>query len=214
MITFNDIMRNKHSSLETMDQMTSSTTMAFKHPFSMVVSGPSGSGKSVWTKKLLLSSLIQPSPELIIWCFGQWQSLYDNIRKRIPTIEFVNGIPDHLNDQHYIDETLPEIHKMARGLLREQLVSIYYLEKCPLYTSLMNTAERLHRNSHLSVPLAITEAIRLYKPELNKVLVDQTFKGKVKMTSPVTPETEMVQGPDDPCQKTETAMMEGLSDSE
>ena len=56
-------MRNKHSSLETMDQMTSSTTMAFKHPFSMVVSGPSGSRKSVWTKKLLLSSLIQPSPE-------------------------------------------------------------------------------------------------------------------------------------------------------
>ena len=69
----------------------------------MVVSGPSGSGKSVWTKKLLLSSLIQPSPERIIWCYGQWQPLYDNITKRIPRIEFVNGIPDHLNDQHYID---------------------------------------------------------------------------------------------------------------
>ena len=96
-------MRNKHNSLETMDQMTSSKNMTFKHPFSMVVSGPSGSGKSVWTKKLLLSSLIQPSPERIIWCYGQWQPLYDNIRKRIPRIEFVNGIPDHLNDQHYID---------------------------------------------------------------------------------------------------------------
>ena len=96
-------MRNKHNSLKTMDQMTSSKTMTFKHPFSMVVSGPSGSGKSVWTKKLLLSSLIQPSPERIIWCYGQWQPLYDNIRKRIPRIEFVNGIPDHLNDQHYID---------------------------------------------------------------------------------------------------------------
>ena len=77
--------------------------MTFKHPFSMVVSGPSGSGKSVWTKKLLLSSLIQPSPERIVWCYGQWQPLYDNIRKKIPRIEFVNGIPDHLNDQHYID---------------------------------------------------------------------------------------------------------------
>ena len=29
--------------------------------------------------------------------------LFDNIRKRIPRIEFVNGIPDHLNDQHYIN---------------------------------------------------------------------------------------------------------------
>ena len=116
--------------------------------------------------------------------------------------------------EEILDETLPEIHKMARGLLREQLVSIYYLEKCPLYTSLKNNAEHLHRNSHLSVPLAITEAIRLYKPELNKVLVDQTFKGKVKMASPVTQETEMVKGPDDPFQNAKTAMMEGLSDSE
>ena len=116
--------------------------------------------------------------------------------------------------EEILDEMLPEIHKMARGLLGEQLVSIYHLEKCPLYTSLMNTAERLHRNSHLSVPLAIAEALRLYKPKLNKVLVDQTFKGKVKMTSPITQEMEMVQGPDDPCQKTKTAKMEGLSDSE
>ena len=415
--------RNVHMKEKYIDPLPpgfKSTNVTFKHPFSMVVSGPSGSGKSVWTKKLLLSSLIQPSPERIIWCYGQWQPLYDNIRKRIPRIEFVNGIPDHLNDQHYIDvskrnvlvfddlmteakcdqriadlftkgshhrnisvvyltqnlfpqgkacrdiilntqymvlfnnpidrqqvatlarriypstsaffmkrferatsypyghlvidlksdtaekdrlhteifntakrmdekmaedrgsvstqyeeeeeeeerggglrkrrrneeeeeeeeeeetdtsmtkldlppgrqehqelkehtiylanhtnsndcflrqlimdrlnrwiipqaeeeaaesypdtdpesslevildKRLPEIHKMAKEFLRDQLVSIYYMEKCPLYTSLMNTAERLHRNSHLSVPLAITEAIRLYKPEPTKVLV-------------------------------------------
>ena len=70
-----------------------------------------------------------------------------------------------------LEERLPEIHKIARELLRDQLLSIYYMEKCPIYTSLMNTAERLHRNSHLSVPLAIKEAIRLNKPKLTKVLV-------------------------------------------
>ena len=121
--------------------------------------------------------------------------------------------------EEILDETLPKIHKLARDLLREQLVSIYYLEKCPFYTSLMNTAERLHRNSHLSVPFAITEAKRLYKPELNKVLVNHISKEKVKMTSPVTQETEMdmVLGPDDPYQKTKTTKndkMENLSDSE
>ena len=41
-----------------------------------------------------------------------------------------------------LDERLPELHKMARELLRDQLISIYYLKKCPLYRSLMNTAER------------------------------------------------------------------------
>ena len=65
---------------------------------------------------------------------------------------------------------------MAREFLRDQLISIYYMEKCPLYTSLMNTAERLHRNSHLSVPLAIKEAVRIYKPELAKVLVNRNPK--------------------------------------
>ena len=72
-----------------------------------------------------------------------------------------------------LDERLPEIHKIAGEFLRDQLVSNYYIEKCPLYTSLMNTAERLHRNSHLSVPLAITEAVRIYKPKLTKVLVNR-----------------------------------------
>ena len=71
---------------------------------------------------------------------------------------------------------LPKIHKMAREFLRDQLVSIYYMVKCPLYYLLMNTAERLHRNSHLSVPLAITEAVRIYKPELTKVLVNRKPK--------------------------------------
>ena len=56
----------------------------------------------------------------------------------------------------------------------------------------MNTAERLHRNSHLSVPLVITEVIHLYKPELNIVLVNRKHKDKAKMMSPVTPETDMI----------------------
>ena len=106
---------------------------------------------------------------------------------------------------------------MARGLLRDQLVSIYYLEKCHFHTSLMNTAERLHplhRNLHLSVPLAITEAIRLYKPELNKVLVlvDCKPKDKAKMVAPVTQEMDMIKGPDDPFQKTNTPKTDKMED--
>ena len=113
-----------------------------------------------------------------------------------------------------LDERLPELHKMARELLRNQLVSIYFIEKCPLYTSLMNTAECLHSNSHLSVPLAVTEAIRLYKPELKKALVNRKPKDKAKMMSTITPETDMIQGPNDPYQKTKTAKMEDRSESE
>ena len=50
-------------------------------------------------------------------------------------------------------------------------MSIYHLEGCALSRSLINAAEWLHRSSHLSVPLAITEAIRICKPELNEFLI-------------------------------------------
>ena len=47
----------------------------------------------------------------------------------------------------------------------------------------------------LSLGLAITEAIRLYKLELNKALVNRKPKVKAKMMSPITPEADMIQGP-------------------
>ena len=98
-------MKNKHQSPdtnETIVQMPQSTSLNFQHPFSMMVTGPSQSGKTEWTRKLLLSPLIQPPPERILWCFGQWQPLYEELQKRIPCIEFVHGIPDYLHSSQFI----------------------------------------------------------------------------------------------------------------
>ena len=69
----------------------------------MMVTGPSGSGKTEWTRKLLLSSLVQPPLERILWCFGQWQPLYEDLQKRIPCIEFLRGIPDYIDNYQFID---------------------------------------------------------------------------------------------------------------
>ena len=63
----------------------------------MVVAEPSGSGKTEF------SSLVQPPPEQILWCFGQWQPLYEDLQKRIPCIEFIRGIPDYLDSAQFID---------------------------------------------------------------------------------------------------------------
>ena len=96
-----------NTTLKTNDPIsqTASVLMNFGQPFSMVVTGPSGSGKTEWTRKLLLSSLIQPPPERILWCFGQWQPLYDDIQKKIPLKEFVHGLPDYLNSSQYIEDS-------------------------------------------------------------------------------------------------------------
>ena len=73
--------------------------------------------------------------------------------------------------QTRLEDTISDTQRLARELLKDRLISIYYLEKCHLYRSLMNTAERLRRTSHLSAPLAIAETIRIYKPELNQILI-------------------------------------------
>ena len=94
---------NVHDSVKDTDPSQPLTNMTFQHPFSMMVTGPSQSGKTEWTRKLLLSPLIQQPTERILWCFGQWQPLYEQLQKRIPYIEFVHGIPDHLHSPQFIN---------------------------------------------------------------------------------------------------------------
>ena len=89
--------RNVHGSGKNIDQSQALKEITFQHPFSMMVTGPCGSGKTE------LTSLIHPPPERILWCFGQWQPLYEDLQKSIPWIEFVYGIPDYLNSPHFIN---------------------------------------------------------------------------------------------------------------
>jgi hypothetical protein len=44
------------------------------HPFSLVVAGPSGSGKSVFVEKLILSGLknMDTNFEHVLWCYADW----------------------------------------------------------------------------------------------------------------------------------------------
>ena len=59
-------------------------------PFTMLVCGPSGSGKSVFTSKLLTSGLINPFPARIIWCYGVWQPQFEDTSTGI---EYHEGLP-------------------------------------------------------------------------------------------------------------------------
>ncbi len=64
----------------------------FKHPFTCVIAGPTGSGKTYFVTKLLANAqrLIDPPPRKVVWCYGEWQQLYSSI----PGVEFVEGLPD------------------------------------------------------------------------------------------------------------------------
>ena len=75
------------------------------HPFTCMVAGMTGSGKTVWVQSLLqqAQTVIDQQPERIIWCYSQWQPAYTQLLMIIPTIEFVKGIPESLENDSYLD---------------------------------------------------------------------------------------------------------------
>ena len=64
-----------------------------------------GSGKTVWVQNLLehAHTAIKPPPQRVVWCYAQWQHAYDTMKQTVPGIEFVKGIPSHLDEDWYFD---------------------------------------------------------------------------------------------------------------
>ena len=69
----------------------------FEHPFTSMVAGMKGSGKTVWVQSLLTQvyRMINLPPEKIV-CFAYMEMLVT-----IPNIEFVKGIPAALEQDAY-----------------------------------------------------------------------------------------------------------------
>ena len=103
-------MQNKHTS--NVKVVTASlapkmeTKLSFRHPFTMLLAGPTSCGKSTWMKQALENNLIQPAPDRIIWLYEHWQPLYDQMKKSIPHIEFCRGIPNNLEHANFLNTTM------------------------------------------------------------------------------------------------------------
>ena len=67
----------------------------FHHPFTMIVAGPTRSGKTTWVASLLENrrQQILPTPSRIIYCYRHWQTMYDELDKLIIDIEFSDELP-------------------------------------------------------------------------------------------------------------------------
>ena len=66
------------------------------HPFSMLVAGPRGAGKSEFAKQLLSLKrfIMTNNPERIVWFYGRHQlDLFCSLAQEIPCIEFYEGLP-------------------------------------------------------------------------------------------------------------------------
>ena len=73
----------------------------FKHEFTMVVAGPSRSGKTEFVKALVRHKdrVIHPPPTKVVWCYREWQKAYEDIRD----VKFVKEIPQ--DDEVLVSDT-------------------------------------------------------------------------------------------------------------
>ena len=72
----------------------------WQHPFTCVIAGPTGSGKTEWVKQFLkhLPEMISPVPKEVVWCYGIWQEGYHHFENKVTLHE---GLP---NTDHWTDK--------------------------------------------------------------------------------------------------------------
>ena len=65
----------------------------WQHPFTCIVAGPTGCGKTTFVARLLrnASEMIDPPPERVTWYYGEWQAAYKNLD--IPNMSMEEGLP-------------------------------------------------------------------------------------------------------------------------
>ena len=65
----------------------------WKHPFTCIIAGPTGCGKSTFVTRMLrhATAMIDPPPEQITWCYGEWQEAYATMD--LSHVRFEEGLP-------------------------------------------------------------------------------------------------------------------------
>ena len=70
----------------------------WNYPFPALVACPTCCGKTLFVKRLLEAGeeMIEGAPENIIWCYGIYQSAYDEMQRTILNLTFIEGVPSDL----------------------------------------------------------------------------------------------------------------------
>ena len=63
-------------------------------------------------------TMINPPSERIIWCYKRWQPLFSEMQSTIKSILFMQGFPENLNDDSFIDTRYPSLI-VSNDLMRD-----------------------------------------------------------------------------------------------
>ena len=99
----------------------------FEHPFSMIVAGPSRSGKTYWVIDLLANAneRIKPTPMKIIYCYSHWQHKYEILKEQMSNVQWHEGLPTKPFMDDVSDAILVLDDLMAEGVNNPTLMDVF-----------------------------------------------------------------------------------------
>jgi hypothetical protein len=109
--------------------------MPWVHLFTSVISGPTGSGKSVFVRRFAdnIKHMMTPIPDRILWCYGEYQTLYGTV----DGVDFQQGLPDldtlNPREKHLIilddlmDETDQRVASLFTTKSEHRNISVMYI---------------------------------------------------------------------------------------
>lgn len=69
----------------------------WQHPFTCVVAGPTGCGKTEWVKRFIaeLNQMVIPCPTKILWSYAEWQPGYRSLPDAVKLVQGLTDIPEY-----------------------------------------------------------------------------------------------------------------------
>ena len=102
---------------------------------SLIISGPSSSGKSLFTKRLIeqRDKMYKSDPPVkVLYCYGVHQHLYDEMEKSISSIQFHDGLPTEEFIYQFADgkHTLIVFDDLMNSCLNSDMVERLFVQSC------------------------------------------------------------------------------------
>ncbi len=78
-----------------------SCTLPFQHPTTILIAGPTLSGKTTFVKRVISNEMIQPPPERIIWFYKEKddEAEMDSMRREFPYVQFHSDLDPSIFDK-------------------------------------------------------------------------------------------------------------------
>lgn len=141
--------------------------LIWRHPFTAVLSGPTGCGKTQFVIKLIknAAAVVSPPPRRVLYCYGAWQKAFEDLKN----VEFHEGLPDksHLLDGTLmiIDDLMSEADQRVTDLFTKHShhsgVSVVFLTQNFFHKNMRNVTLNCHYLVLFKSPRDVSQIQRL-----------------------------------------------------